>query len=105
MALCRPRWCVTSLSDVAACAHDPHSQVISAPYLLPKGIRLVQYFLNPTPKGTRVPAHPALANRPPPRTLVDSPRLAIFRLFLVALGVSVAVFSALSPPHARPVVV
>ncbi|CDR35542.1 RHTO0S01e01640g1_1 [Rhodotorula toruloides] len=73
--------------------------VISAPYLVPKGIRLVQSFLNPAPKGSRAPAHPAFVNRPPPRMLVDSPRLAIFRLFLVALGVSVAVFSALSPPH------
>ncbi|BGP27265.1 hypothetical protein Rt10032_c12g4716 [Rhodotorula toruloides] len=73
--------------------------VISAPYLLPKGIRLVRSVLNPAPKGTRGTAHPAFANRPPPRMLVDSPRLAIFRLFLAALGVSVALFSALSPPH------
>ncbi|GAA5825810.1 hypothetical protein JCM3770_006343 [Rhodotorula araucariae] len=54
--------------------------LVASPYLVPRGIRLAQSLLNPQPKGQRLP-------------------LAAFRLFVFALGVSLAVFSALSPPH------
>lgn len=72
--------------------------LIAAPYLLPRGIRFVQSFLNPQPKGQRHPVHPGLQQR---RRHVrpDSPKLAAFRLFVCALGLSVAVFSALNPPE------
>ncbi|POY75989.1 hypothetical protein BMF94_1074 [Rhodotorula taiwanensis] len=72
--------------------------LIAAPYLLPKAIRLGQSFLNPQPKGYRHPVHTGLAPGPR-RVAVDSQRLAAFRLFVAVLGISIAVFSALTPPH------
>ncbi|GAA5853581.1 hypothetical protein JCM9279_001320 [Rhodotorula babjevae] len=74
--------------------------LIASPYLVPRAVRLAQDWLNPRPKGERAPAHPASRPAPPPRRRrPDSSRLAAFRLFVVTLGVSLAVFSALSPPH------
>ncbi|KPV71510.1 uncharacterized protein RHOBADRAFT_56552 [Rhodotorula graminis WP1] len=73
--------------------------LIASPYLVPRLVRLAQAWLNPRPKGARAPAHPA--SRPPARQRrrPDSSNLAAFRLFVVTLGVSLALFSALSPPH------
>ncbi|GAA5878713.1 hypothetical protein JCM3774_000482 [Rhodotorula dairenensis] len=73
--------------------------LIAAPYLLPKVIRVGQSFLNPKPKGQRNPVH--TYNGPSRDTIAaaDSPRLAAFRLFVCALGLSLCVFSALNPPE------
>ncbi|GAA5972943.1 hypothetical protein JCM11641_000332 [Rhodosporidiobolus odoratus] len=70
--------------------------VSATPILLPKAIRLGQAFLNPRPAGKRTPADPQpMPQKPPP----DDSRFAALRLFILALGVSLAVFSALNPPH------
>ncbi|GAA5900089.1 hypothetical protein JCM6882_002611 [Rhodosporidiobolus microsporus] len=73
--------------------------VFASPLLVPKALRLVQRFLNPAPKGKRTSLGPGVgaAGRPPPPP--DDPRYAALRLFVLALGVSVAIFTALSPPH------
>ncbi|GAA5874193.1 hypothetical protein JCM1840_000383 [Sporobolomyces johnsonii] len=70
--------------------------VLASPILVPRTIALVQRFLNPRPAGTRTPAHPAFVK---PKPSPDSPTLASLRLFVVALGVSIALFTALLPPH------
>ncbi|GAA6012816.1 hypothetical protein JCM10207_005371 [Rhodosporidiobolus poonsookiae] len=70
--------------------------VFAAPVLVPKGYHLLQRFLNPQPAGKRTALHPSLARPPPPR---DVPRYAALRLFVFALGISVALFTALNPPH------
>ncbi|GAA5917497.1 hypothetical protein JCM8208_005176 [Rhodotorula glutinis] len=73
--------------------------LIASPYLVPRAVRLAQAWLNPRPKGTRAPAGPASRPPPPRRRRPDSSKLAACRLFVVTLGVSLAIFSALSPPH------
>ncbi|BGP19570.1 hypothetical protein JCM10213_000170 [Rhodosporidiobolus nylandii] len=70
--------------------------VFASPVLLPKALRLVQRFLNPQPAGQRVAAHPGAPPQPPAK---DGRRYAALRLFVLALGVSVALVSALHPPH------
>ncbi|GAA5853104.1 hypothetical protein JCM8547_000202 [Rhodosporidiobolus lusitaniae] len=71
--------------------------VLAAPALVPKVISYAQRFLNPQPVGQRTKlAGGAVPTLPPPR---DDPRYAALRLFVLTLGVSVALFTALSPPH------
>ncbi|GAA6044027.1 hypothetical protein JCM8097_004310 [Rhodosporidiobolus ruineniae] len=72
--------------------------VLASPFLLPKALHAVQRYLNPSPAGTRAPLHPGMkATRP--RPLPDDPRYAALRLFVLALGLSVCIFTALNPPH------
>ncbi|GAA5826617.1 hypothetical protein JCM11251_002818 [Rhodosporidiobolus azoricus] len=74
--------------------------VLASPVLVPKALRLVQRFLNPAPKGTRTSLPPARGNQPPaPPAPRDDPRHAALRLFVLTLGVSIAIFTALSPPN------
>ncbi|GAA5984435.1 hypothetical protein JCM10908_003345 [Rhodotorula pacifica] len=75
--------------------------LLAAPYLVPKAFRLAQSFLNPQPKGQRHPVHVGLSGhaRRLRTTARDSPRLAAFRLFVCAMGMSIAVVSALNPPE------
>ncbi|ORY54145.1 hypothetical protein BCR35DRAFT_310419, partial [Leucosporidium creatinivorum] len=70
--------------------------LLAAPWLLPKGISLVRSVFSPSPAGTRTSLHPAY--RPPSRPR-DSPSRAHFRLLLISLSLSLAVFSLLLPPH------
>ncbi|GAA5939211.1 uncharacterized protein JCM15063_004451 [Sporobolomyces koalae] len=69
-------------------------QLVAAPFLLPTAIRHVQAFLNPSPAGTRSTSPRIHLER-----TKDRPIVASFRLFVVALGVSIALFTALLPPH------
>lgn len=74
-------------------------QVLAAPVLLPKAIGHAQRFLNPSPKGQRTSLGQGRPPTPPPPP--DDARYAALRLFVLTLGVSVSLFTALSPPHVR----
>ncbi|GAA5888851.1 hypothetical protein JCM16303_002543 [Sporobolomyces ruberrimus] len=68
--------------------------LLAAPFLLPPVLKHVQSFLNPSPKGTRsTPVREKYERRK------DGTPLASFRLFIATLGVSISLFTALSPPH------
>ncbi|GAA6063643.1 hypothetical protein JCM10212_002604 [Sporobolomyces blumeae] len=67
--------------------------LVVAPFVLPKLVTAVQAFLHPAPRGTRTRTFAKAGRRS------DRKSLAVFRLFVVTLGLSISLFSMLSPPH------
>ncbi|GAA5846137.1 hypothetical protein JCM3766R1_005648 [Sporobolomyces carnicolor] len=73
--------------------------LLVAPFLVPSALKHVQAFLNPSPRGaTKTKTSVARANVKRERAK-DGRQLATFRLFVLTFGVSIALFTALLPPH------
>ncbi|GAA5982345.1 hypothetical protein JCM5350_006151 [Sporobolomyces pararoseus] len=71
--------------------------LLAAPFLLPSAFKHIQSFLNPTPKGATTTQLRSTVERT--ERIKDGRNLAVFRLFVVTLGVSISLFTALLPPH------
>ncbi|GAA5821034.1 hypothetical protein JCM11491_005807, partial [Sporobolomyces phaffii] len=65
--------------------------LLAAPFLVPTALKHLQAFLYPSPAGTRSVDRYERAK--------DPPAVASFRLFVVTLGVSISLFTALAPPQ------